>query len=280
MGNEMNQRISVAVADDNARIANLLEYELQKDNEIEFVGKTENGLEIIELIKQKQPDVVLLDLIMPKLDGLGVLERARKDALEGKKVPEFIVISAIGQELVTENAFLLGAKYYIMKPFDTETVISRIKQLKKAREEKAAQMIVRSAVLENAPARSREQSLETDVTEIIHEIGVPAHIKGYQYLRDAIMMSVDDTEMLNSITKQLYPSIAKRHKTTPSRVERAIRHAIEVAWVRGNVDAISDIFSYTISYNKSKPTNSEFIAMISDRLRLQHRMLKREQYIA
>ena len=133
MGNYMNQRISVAVADDNARIANLLEYELQKDNEIEFVGKTENGLELLELIKQKQPDVVLLDLIMPKLDGLGVLERAKKDALEGKKVPEFIVISAIGQELVTENAFLLGAKYYIMKPFDTETVISRIKQLKKTR---------------------------------------------------------------------------------------------------------------------------------------------------
>lgn len=273
---DMNQKISVAVADDNVRIANLLEYELQKDDEIEFVGKTENGLEILELIKQKQPDVVLLDLIMPKLDGLGVLERAKKDALEGKKVPEFIVISAIGQELVTENAFLLGAKYYIMKPFDTETVISRIKQLKKAKEEKTAQMVVRNSVFENAPIRSREQNLETDVTEIIHEIGVPAHIKGYQYLRDAIMMSVDDTEMLNSITKQLYPSIAKRHKTTPSRVERAIRHAIEVAWSRGKMDTIDSLFGYTVSNGKGKPTNSEFVALIADKIRLEYKFRMQE----
>ena len=132
-------------------------------------------------------------------------------------------------------------------------------------------MIVRNTVLENTPSRSREQNLETDVTEIIHEIGVPAHIKGYQYLRDAIMMSVDDTEMLNSITKVLYPTIAKKYQTTSSRVERAIRHAIEVAWSRGNMETLDALFGYTISIGKGKPTNSEFIALITDKIRLHYR---------
>ena len=160
--------------------------------------------------------------------------------------------------------------------YDKEQARSNIKQIKRSKEEKASQMVVRNTVLENAPVRSREQNLETDVTEIIHEIGVPAHIKGYQYLRDAIMMSVDDTEMLNSITKQLYPSIAKRHKTTPSRVERAIRHAIEVAWSRGKMDTIDSLFGYTVSNGKGKPTNSEFVALIADKIRLEYKFRTQE----
>ena len=204
---------------------------------------------------------------MPKLDGLGVLEKVKHNS-EFKKTPAFIVVTAIGQEGVTENAFELGASYYIMKPFDNNIILSRIKQIK------GDSRLVdnhRVSTFENKTSYI-ERNLETDVTNIIHEIGVPAHIKGYQYLRDAIMMSVNDSEMLNSITKLLYPSIAKQHKTTPSRVERAIRHAIEVAWSRGKLETLDSLFVYTIKNDKGKPTNSEFIAIIADKLRLERKV--------
>ena len=264
-------KISVAIVDDNERILNLLEDILKEDTDIEVVGKAENGVEALELIKEKKPDVVLLDLIMPKLDGLGVMERIRKDS-EYKKAPSFIVITAIGQEGVTENAFELGASYYIMKPFDNNIVLSRIKQIKGETHSKLID--TNRAPQANYENKSMylERNLESDVTNIIHEIGVPAHIKGYQYLRDAIMMSVNDSEMLNSITKLLYPSIAKIHKTTPSRVERAIRHAIEVAWSRGKMDTIDELFGYTVNNGKGKPTNSEFVALIADKIRLEYKL--------
>ncbi|WP_312495424.1 sporulation transcription factor Spo0A, partial [Anaerosporobacter sp.] len=236
------------------------------DDDVEVVGKADNGIDALTIIKEKNPDVVLLDLIMPKLDGLGVLEKVKHNS-EFKKTPAFIVVTAIGQEGVTENAFDLGASYYIMKPFDNNIILSRIKQIK------GESRLVdnhRVSTFENK-SNYMERNLETDVTNIIHEIGVPAHIKGYQYLRDAIMMSVNDSEMLNSITKLLYPSIAKQHKTTPSRVERAIRHAIEVAWSRGKMDTIDDLFGYTVSNGKGKPTNSEFVALIADKIRLEYK---------
>lgn len=263
-------KINVAIVDDNERILNVLEDILKEDAEIEVVGRAENGIEALELIKEKKPDVVLLDLIMPKLDGLGVMEKVRKDA-EFKRTPSFIVITAIGQEGVTENAFELGASYYIMKPFDNNMVLSRIKQLKGDTHAKLIDTHIQQLPYEDKNSYM-ERNLESDVTNIIHEIGVPAHIKGYQYLRDAIMMSVNDNEMLNSITKLLYPSIAKRHKTTPSRVERAIRHAIEVAWSRGKMDTIDELFGYTVNNGKGKPTNSEFVALIADKIRLEYKL--------
>lgn len=262
-------KIKVAIVDDNERMVNLLEDILKEDSDIEVVGKAENGIDALDMIKEKKPDVVLLDLIMPKLDGLGVMEKLRRDS-EFKKNPSFIVITAIGQEGVTENAFELGAAYYIMKPFDNNVVLSRIKQLKGDYHSKLIDNH-RVSAYENK-STYMERNLESDVTNIIHEIGVPAHIKGYQYLRDAIMMSVNDAEMLNSITKLLYPSIAKRHKTTPSRVERAIRHAIEVAWSRGKMDTIDELFGYTVSNGKGKPTNSEFVALIADKIRLEYKL--------
>ena len=261
-------KISVAIVDDNERMVNLLEDILKEDAEIEVVGKSENGLDALDMIKETKPDVVLLDLIMPKLDGLGVMEKIKRDS-EFKKNPSFIVITAIGQEGVTESAFELGANYYIMKPFDSNVILSRIKQIKGDYHNKLTNDH-RVSAYENKSTYI-ERNLETDVTSIIHEIGVPAHIKGYQYLRDAIMMSVNDIEMLNSITKLLYPSIAKRHKTTPSRVERAIRHAIEVAWSRGKMDTIDELFGYTVSNGKGKPTNSEFVALIADKIRLEYK---------
>lgn len=259
-------KITVAIVDDNERIVNLLETILKEDDDVEVVGKADNGIDALTIIKEKNPDVVLLDLIMPKLDGLGVLEKVKHNS-DYKKTPAFIVVTAIGQEGVTENAFDLGASYYIMKPFDNNIILSRIKQIK------GESRLVdnhRVSTFENK-TNYMERNLETDVTNIIHEIGVPAHIKGYQYLRDAIMMSVNDSEMLNSITKLLYPSIAKQHKTTPSRVERAIRHAIEVAWSRGKMDTIDDLFGYTVSNGKGKPTNSEFVALIADKIRLEYK---------
>jgi two-component system, response regulator, stage 0 sporulation protein A len=262
--------ITVLIADDNERIINLLEEIMGMDPNIEVVGAACNGIDTISQIKEKKPDVVLLDLIMPKLDGLGVMEKIRDDSTI-KNVPSFIIITAIGQEGITEHAFELGASYYIMKPFDNDVILSRIKQIKKDVHNNKLIEHNRVSTYENKDAYI-ERNLETDVTNIIHEIGVPAHIKGYQYLRDAIMMSVNDNEMLNSITKLLYPSIAKKHKTTPSRVERAIRHAIEVAWSRGKMDTIDELFGYTVSNGKGKPTNSEFVALIADKIRLEYKM--------
>ena len=258
--------ISVAIADDNERMVEILDSIVKNDNEIQIVGKANNGEDVYHIIKEKEPDVVLLDLIMPKLDGLSVMEKINHDHTI-KKHPKFIVISAIGQEGITEDAFNLGAYYYIMKPFDNEMVLSRVKSMRHYFE---------NGVSKSQPSGCNErgiyENLETDVTDIIHEVGVPAHIKGYQYLRDAIIMVIQEPEMLNSITKILYPTIAKRNQTTPSRVERAIRHAIEVAWSRGNMDIINSLFSYTVSTGKGKPTNSEFIALIADKIRLQNKL--------
>lgn len=260
-------KLNIAIADDNDRVVQLLDEIISKEDDMEIVGKANNGEDAFNLIKTKEPDVVLLDIIMPKLDGLSVMDKVHNDYTI-KKQPAFIVVSAIGQEGITENAFSLGANYYIMKPFDNDMILNRIKRIKG--------MDCQTSELRKINAYENkneymERNLESDVTNIIHEIGVPAHIKGYQYLRDAIAMSVNDMDMLNSITKVLYPTIAKMHQTTPSRVERAIRHAIEVAWGRGKMDTIDELFGYTINNGKGKPTNSEFIALISDKIRLEYK---------
>ncbi|MBU9738944.1 sporulation transcription factor Spo0A [Diplocloster agilis] len=260
-------RLNIAIADDNERILELLDEIISQDEELQVVGKATNGEEALDIIKTKEPDVVLLDIIMPKMDGLSVMEKVKNDA--NLKKPAFIMITAIGQEGITEDAFNLGADFYIMKPFDNEVVINRIKRFKGGSNRKFAEA-KRITAYENRGG-SMEHNLENDVTNIIHEIGVPAHIKGYQYLRDAIIMSVNDMDMLNSITKVLYPTIAKKHQTTPSRVERAIRHAIEVAWSRGKMDTIDELFGYTVSNGKGKPTNSEFVALIADKIRLEYK---------
>lgn len=261
------EKLNVAIADDNERMAALLDTIVSSDEELEVVGKAGNGEDLINIIKEKKPDVVLLDMIMPKLDGLAVMDRVNHEP--NLKKPAFIVISAVSQEKMTEDAFELGADYYILKPFDNETVLNRIKKVRQVKQRSLTKPNRQNAY-ENR-TEYRERNLEADVTNIIHEVGVPAHIKGYQYLRDAIIMSVEDVEMLNSITKILYPTIAKRHQTTPSRVERAIRHAIEVAWSRGKMDTIDALFGYTVNNGKGKPTNSEFIALITDKIRLEYK---------
>ena len=265
------EKLTVAIAEDNELMLGLLEEIVANDKELDVVGTARNGEDIYKIIKEEEPDVVLLDIVMPKLDGLGVLDKVNQDN-SIKKVPTFIMVSAIGQDRVTEDAFNLGADYYIMKPFDENMIISRIKRAKKEVVDKKTEIPSAFSVKIEKKAEKTEEDLEADVTEIIHEVGVPAHIKGYQYLRDAIVMSVKDMDMLNSITKVLYPTIAKKYQTTPSRVERAIRHAIEVAWSRGRMDTLDGMFGYTINRGKGKPTNSEFIALITDRIRLDYKM--------
>ena len=263
------EKLNVAIADDNERMLRELGDIVGSDEELQVVGTAKDGEEAYEMIKKNEPDVVLLDIVMPKLDGLTVMDKIRNDK-NMKKHPAFIMISAIGQEKITEDAFSLGADYYIMKPFDNDVVLNRIKHVRSAELRRGTE--VRKVNAYEKKQELEERNLESDVTNIIHEIGVPAHIKGYQYLREAIIMSVRDMEMLSFITKILYPSIAKKYQTTPSRVERAIQHAIEVAWSRGKMDTIDELFGYTIHNGKGKPTNSEFIALIADKIRLEYKL--------
>lgn len=260
------EQLNVAIADDNERMLDLLGEIIESDRELNLVGKAKNGEDMYQIIRTKEPDVVLLDLIMPKMDGLSVMERVNEDRTV-KKHPSFIVVTAIGQERITEDAFEKGAAYYILKPFNNDTVLQRIKNTSHRLRNGTSQGMPEGTPSQAAP----EDSLETRVTDMIHEIGIPAHIKGYHYLRDAIIMAVEDMDVLNAITKVLYPTVAKKHQTTSSRVERAIRHAIEVAWSRGKLDTLDELFGYTVSNGKGKPTNSEFIALVADTIRLQSR---------
>ena len=201
------EKLQVAIADDNERIVELLNSMIRSESSMEIVGTAGNGEDAVEMIRKSQPDVVLLDLIMPRMDGLGVLEKLKED--KGmKKQPAFIVLSAIGQEDVTEDAFSLGASYYMMKPFNNEMLLGRLRSIQN-RGEKILNPVRTPGESERKRLPYETRDLETDVTNMIHEIGVPAHIKGYQYLRDAIMMSVEDMDMLSSITKVLYPTIAR-----------------------------------------------------------------------
>lgn len=261
------EKLKVEIADDNEETLKELEDMIRGEKDMNIVGMAHDGEEAYNMIFSKRPDVVLMDLVMPKMDAISVMEKVVKECSHEKQVPQFIVLSAIGQDTVIESAIDFGAKYYMMKPFDKESVLSRIRYVNK-------QPVRRKGIkLHSGESIVKESmNMEMEVTDIIHEIGVPAHIKGYQYLRDAIIMSVNDMEMLGSITKILYPTIAKKYQTTPSRVERAIRHAIEVAWSRGKMDTIDALFGYTIHNGKGKPTNSEFVALIADKIRLEHGM--------
>lgn len=268
----MKEKISVLIADDNQDFAYTLSNYINDQEDMEVIGIAKDGNEAVNLISTIKPEIVLLDVIMPHLDGLGVLEKLNKIANPDQ--PTIIMLSAVGQDKITQRAISLGAEYYVVKPFDIELLIKRIREIKFYKPEPQKDTFVtrdsKKMYIDVDPAKvGSDQNLEALVTNLIHEVGVPAHIKGYQYLREAIMMVVNDIDVINQITKSLYPQIASKFNTTPSRVERAIRHAIEVAWGRGDQKTVEKIFGYTISASKGKPTNSEFIAMIADKLRLE-----------
>ena len=256
----MKEKIRVFIADDNVDFVSTLTQYLSNKEDMEVVGTATDGLQAVEKISTLKPDVALIDIIMLHLDGIGVLEKINELEIP---LPICIMISGVGQDKITSRAISLGAEYYIVKPFELEILVKRIRELTEVK------LPTQITYVGSNYINRREESLEARVTHIIHDVGVPAHIKGYQYLRDGIIMAVEDVEVINQITKQLYPDLAKKYHTTASRVERAIRHAIEVAWGRGQLDIVESIFGYTVNANKGKPTNSEFIAMISDKLRLE-----------
>lgn len=267
-----NSKINVIIADDNKEFCSILNDYLLNQRDILVTGIAKDGIEALKLIQEKKPDLVVLDIIMPHLDGLGVLERL--NGMNVNPMPRVIVLSAVGQDKITQRAITLGADYYVVKPFDMDVFTKRIRQMFNntilSGEVKKSISLVDTDEIQIMPKEPID--LETEITNIIHEIGVPAHIKGYMYLREAISMVINDVELLSAVTKELYPSIAKKYNTTASRVERAIRHAIEVAWSRGEVETINKIFGYTIHNGKGKPTNSEFIAMVADKLRLKNKV--------
>mgnify|MGYP002553261825 CR=1 FL=1 len=244
----MENRGSVILADASEEYRAVLSRAIEGTGEFQVVGSTGSGVEALRLVQQKHPQLLLLDLVLPELDGFGLLRQLQS---LGDRAPKVIVVSAFCMQRTVNQAVQLGVWYFLPKPCSEESLLELMRQAAYSQQE----------VGEFSPA------LEGQVTAIIHEIGVPAHIKGYQYLREAIMIAVEDMEVINAVTKVLYPEVARRYNTTPSRVERAIRHAIEVAWDRGNVEVLEQYFGYTINSSRGKPTNSEFIDMLAYYLR-------------
>ena len=259
----MENSIKILIADENsAQRQSLI-------NDLRRAGYTNievalNGEEALIKIDRFHPDVAIIDIWLSKLDGIGVIRNSKNLNYGKDKAPAFIVVSMVSSQSAFLEATNAGADLCLLKPYNTESLCAHVEALAKAR---AGMLSTPKAV-----ASDDTPDIETQVTKIIHQIGVPAHIKGYQYLRTAILLTVKDSEAINSVTKVLYPSVAKKYQTTTSRVERAIRHAIEVAWDRGDVDTLNSYFGYTIQNNRGKPTNSEFIAMIADNLRLKYKL--------
>jgi len=263
-------KIKVLIADDNYGLTEPLSEFLSLQHDMEVVGCYKNGAEVLEALKVQQADVLLLDVIMPELDGISVLEILQNNEAIYNCPKNIVMFTAFNQESVMTKAAELGASYFVMKPFEMNKITNIIRDVNENFSGSMKGSTI-GTLFSDINKMTNDFDLEAEITHVLHEVGVPAHIKGYLYLREAIDMIYHEIELLGSITKTLYPDVAKKYKTTSSRVERAIRHAIEVAWSRGNHDAITKIFGFTVNVNKSKPTNSEFIAMIADRLRLQHK---------
>ena len=249
----MDNQTTVMIADNTEEFCSSLVTTLQRSEGFRVVGVANDGEQAVNMILDKQPQILVLDLMLAKRDGLSVLKAI--STMEHR--PAVLATSGFITDYVASAAANLGVQYLMLKPCDMTAVAERLEEIRGGEN---LRMNVR---------RTDKTSIETMVTGIIHEIGVPAHIKGYQYLREAIIIAVNDMDVINAITKVLYPQVAKTFQTTPSRVERAIRHAIEVAWDRGDLDTLQRFFGYTVSNTKGKPTNSEFIALIADKLQLQ-----------
>ena len=260
----MEYKTEILIADENVAVRSFLRDELRRSG-FHNVEEATNGEEALQKIMRSHPDIVLMDVWLSKLDGIGVLRKSHGIDWSNDKAPAFIVMSSVSNQNVFIQATEAGAELCLLKPVNTVSLCEHIQSIISRR-----QKDVPAAAMQ---AEGAGPDIETQVTQIIHQIGVPAHIKGYQYLRTAILLTIKDSDIINSVTKILYPSVAKKYQTTTSRVERAIRHAIEVAWDRGDVDTLNSYFGYTIQNNRGKPTNSEFIAMIADNLRLKHKML-------
>ena len=263
---KMDQRIKVLIADENNDFRHAIRENLIRAG-IDVVDETDSGFDVLTKIKRSTPDVVIIDVWLPSLDAVQVIKKSKTLFQNPANIPDFIVISYCSNPNIFAEAIEAGAAYCMGKPFEYATLIERIARIYKNR-----QSAYKNQIMNGIQYAQEPSDLESQVTEIIHRIGVPAHIKGYQYLRTAIMMTIEDNDLINAVTKVLYPAVAKKYQTTSSRVERAIRHAIEVAWDRGDIDTLNAFFGYTIQNERGKPTNSEFIAMIADNMRIKNKI--------
>ena len=263
---KMDQRIKVLIADENNDFRHAIRENLIRAG-IDVVDETDSGFDVLTKIKRSTPDVVIIDVWLPSLDAVQVIKKSKTLFQNPANIPDFIVISYCSNPNIFAEAIEAGAAYCMGKPFEYATLIERIARIYKNR-----QSAYKNQIMNGIQYAQEPSDLESQVTEIIHRIGVPAHIKGYQYLRTAIMMTIEDNDLINAVTKVLYPAVAKKYQTTSSRVERAIRHAIEVAWDRGDIDTLNAFFGYTLQNERGKPTNSEFIAMIADNMRLKNKI--------
>ena len=276
----MREKITVLIADDNQEFSTTLATYLKNQEDMVVVGRAKDGNEALDMVSSLMPDVLLLDVIMPHLDGIGVLEQMNMIKLNKK--PICIMLSAVGQDKVTQRAIELGAEYYVVKPFDIDLLITRIRELKNYKPSSQNNNFISREIGISKPqyidipnnSANKEENIEALVTNVIHEVGVPAHIKGYQYIREGVSIIFERPETIGGITKELYPELASKFDTTVSRVERAIRHAIEVSWNRGDWELMEEIFGHSVDIDKAKPTNSEFIVTVADKLRLEHYKVK------
>ena len=259
----MDNHTTVIIADNTEEFCNGLAAILQRTDGFQVLGTANDGEQAIRMVTERKPNILVLDMMLAKKDGIAVLKAI--STMEHK--PVVLATSGFITDYVASSASNLGVRYLMLKPCDMNALVEHLEEIRGGESQR-----------QSVSLHTGSASIETMVTNIIHEIGVPAHIKGYQYLREAIIIAVEDMDVINAITKVLYPQVAKTFQTTPSRVERAIRHAIEVAWDRGDLDTLQRFFGYTVSNTKGKPTNSEFIALIADKLQLQLKAAGAAQY--
>lgn len=254
----MNKITNILIADDNALLRSQIEDEFKFSNDLNIIASVSNGVDLVDKTVELQPDIIITDAILPQIDGLSALKSLMALSLP-KKHKVIVITSFTSSDIMTECSNL-GVDYFMQKPFNPEVLVDKLSSIINV--EPSSEFIEQNSLPE-------ELDIEVRVTKLIHDIGIPAHIKGYHYLREAITLAIKDMSIINSVTKILYPDVAKTFKTTSSRVERAIRHAVEIAWDRGDVNKLQQIFGYTISNSKGKPTNSEFISILADKLRLE-----------
>ncbi|TGE36815.1 sporulation transcription factor Spo0A [Desulfosporosinus fructosivorans] len=259
--------IKIIIVDDNLSFCSMLQNYLQSQEDFNIIGVANNGIEAWELLQTQEPDLIILDLVMPNLDGIGVLERINSRTTKAR--PKIIMQTAFGQESLTHQAMMLGVDYFILKPFDVDILCKRIRFLTQDLATTTAEPAqFSSSTYPKVTTVGSEYNLVSEVTSMMHQIGIPAHVKGYQYIREAILMVVEDVSLIGAVTKELYPGIAKKFDTASSRVERGIRHAIELAWERGQKETLKRVFGYSMNIERQKPTNSEFIALLADKFRV------------
>lgn len=276
------KKINVVIADTSDVLLNTLKDSFEKNDAFCVLGAVKDGEHVLKLLNQEEVDIVITDLILPVIDGFSLIEHVMKNPNITSK-PKFIVLSGISNDKIINTAFTLGAAYFMLKPFDIDTLINRVKQIGNLEYTEQnflftqnTNSLIEFEIEEPVSQPSPKKDMELRITELMHELCVPAHIKGYRYLVQSILLCVQDMEMLGAVTKIMYPEIAKKFGTTPSRVERAIRHSIELSWQLCSPSKLYKIFGYTVSTKKGKPTNSEYIALIADKVRLEYKQKERE----